>query len=129
MYKILVLGGRGMLGQMVAFVLSKQEQFEVQDIICGVDERLITTFFHFSNPIIIVKGEETVLKLQDSSLGGVFHYDYANDGQPSVHKGGKSLFGWQAVSYGKVVPAPTMVFREYVSLPARCNYKIIWSQN
>ena len=106
-----------------------QKQFEVQDIICGVDERLITTFFHFSNPMTIIKGEETVLKLQDSSLGGVFHYDYANDGQPNMHKGGESLLGWQAVSYGKVVPAPTMVFREYVKLPVRCNYKIIWSQN
>ena len=30
MYKILVLSGRGMLGQMVSLVLSKQEQFEVK---------------------------------------------------------------------------------------------------
>ena len=30
MYKILVLGGRGMLGHMVCLVLSNQEQFEVK---------------------------------------------------------------------------------------------------
>ena len=66
---------------------------------------------------------------KDSVLEGVIHYDYANNTEPSICKAGASPLGWQAVSYGEVLPAPTVVFRESVKLPAKCNYKIKWSRS
>ena len=106
-----------------------QEEFVLQDFIYGNDQRSVTTFFHFSNPINVVKKDKNSLEFKDPVLSGVIQHDYANGGQPNIYRAGESLFGWQAVSYGKVLPAPTVVFRESVKLPVKCNYKIKWSRS
>ena len=106
-----------------------KEYSEVQDMIEGIDQRLITTFFHFAAWMDIIKKERNGLEFGNSSMRGSFQFDCAQDGQPLICKGGESLLGWQAVSYGKVVPAPTVTFRRSLKLPTKHIYKIVWGKD
>ena len=105
------------------------EQFEVQDTIGGIDSRLITTFFHFSNTIEINNKLKNSFYFYSSSVSGVFQHSLVEDQQVDIYKGGESPLGWQAIAYGKVVPAPTATVRELKTLPAQNSYTIIWGKD
>ena len=104
------------------------ERFEINDVITGINQYLIASFLHFSYSMQMTRETKHTLRFGKGDVQGLFKYEHSNHCQPKLYRGGQSLFGWQATTYGKALEAPTLVFRERIKLPVKYSYKIIWGE-